>query len=37
MCKWEAKRYLDRLRNDFHSEYAKLQVMLDDGKIFADA
>ena len=37
MCKWESKRYLDRLRHDFHSEYTKLQVTLDDGKVFADA
>ncbi|MBP5519838.1 MAG: S-ribosylhomocysteine lyase [Treponema sp.] len=37
MCKWEAKRYLDRLKNDFHCEYTKLEVKLDDGKIFADA
>ena len=37
MCKWESARYLDRLQNDFHSEYTKLQITLDDGKIFADA
>ena len=37
MCKWESARYLDRLRNDFHSEYTKLQITLEDGKIFADA
>jgi len=37
MCKWESKRYLDRLKNDFHSEYTKLQVKLEDGKTFADA
>ena len=37
MCKWESARYLDRLRNDFHSEYTKLRVTLDDGKVFADA
>ena len=37
MCKWESARYLDRLTNDFHSEYTKLQVTLDDGKVFADA
>jgi S-ribosylhomocysteine lyase len=37
MCKWESKRYLDRLKNDFHCEYTKLQVTLDDGKTFADA
>ena len=37
MCKWESARYLDRLQNHFHSEYTKLQVTLDDGRIFADA
>ena len=37
MCKWECKRYLGRLKNDFHCEYTKLQVTLDDGMIFADA
>ena len=37
MCKWECKRYLDRLQHHFHSEYTKLQVVLDDGKTFADA
>ena len=37
MCHWECRRYLDRLRNDFHCEYEKLQVTLKDGKIFADA
>ena len=37
MCKWECARYLDRLRNDFHSEYTTLQVTLDDGRTFADA
>ena len=37
MCKWECARYLDRLKNDFHSEYTKLQVTLSDGKLFADA
>ena len=37
MCKWESARYLDRLQNDFHSEYAKLKITLDDGKVFADA
>ena len=37
MCKWESARYLDRLKNDFHSEYTKLQITLDDGKTFADA
>ena len=37
MCKWECQRYLDRLKNDFHSEYAKLQITLEDGRVFADA
>ena len=37
MCKWECARYLDRLKNDFHSEYTKLQITLEDGKVFADA
>lgn len=37
MCKWESARYLDRLQHDFHSEYTKLQITLDDGKVFADA
>ena len=37
MCKWESRRYLDRLHNDFHSEYTPLHVTLNDGKVFADA
>ena len=37
MCKWECARYLDRLQNDFHCEYTKLKITLDDGKVFADA
>ena len=37
MCKWESARYLNRLEHDFHSEYTKLQVTLEDGKVFADA
>ena len=37
MCKWECRRYANRLRNDFHSEYSKLQVTLKDGMVFADA
>ena len=37
MCHWESARYLDRLTNAFHSEYTKLQITLDDGKVFADA
>lgn len=37
MCKWECRRYLQRLQDDFHCEYTKLAVTLDDGKTFADA
>jgi S-ribosylhomocysteine lyase len=37
MCKWECQRYLNRLLHDFHCEYNKLQVTLEDGKVFADA
>ena len=37
MCQWESRRYLDRLQHDFHSEYTKLRITLDDGKVFADA
>lgn len=37
MCHWECRRYLERLQNDFHSEYSKLEVSLSDGKTFADA
>lgn len=37
MCQWESRRYLERLQNDFHSEYTKLQINLKDGKVFADA
>ena len=37
MAKWEARRYADRLRNAFHSEYTKLSVTTTDGKVFQDA
>ena len=37
MCKWESARYLNRLQYDFHCEYTKLQIVLDDGNVFADA
>ena len=37
MCHWESRRYLDRLQHDFHCEYTKLRITLDDGKVFADA
>ena len=36
-CKLECKRYLYRLKNNFHSEYTPLEVTLEDGKTFADA
>ena len=36
-AKWEMKRYKDRLETDFHDEYTKLQVVLDNGMKFADA
>lgn len=36
-AKWEMKRYKDRLLNDFHFVYNKLQVSLDNGMKFADA
>jgi len=37
MCKWECRRYLERLQHAFHCEYTKLQIALEDGKVFADA
>lgn len=37
MAKWEAARYHSRLVNEFHCEYTKLEVVLEDGKLFADA
>ena len=37
MCKWESRRYLNRLQHDFHCEYTQLQVTLEDGMVFADA
>ena len=37
ICKWECERYLRRLREDFHCEYKKLSITVNDGKIFADA
>lgn len=36
-AKWEMKRYKDRLENDFHCEYTKLTVDLENGMRFADA
>lgn len=37
MAKFEMLRYAGRLTHDFHSEYTKLNVTLEDGKTFADA
>lgn len=37
MAKWELERYRERLLNDFHSEYSKLSVELENGMRFADA
>ena len=38
MAKWEAKRYIERLQNDFCCEYPGLvRPMSDDGKTFFDA
>ena len=37
MCKWECHRYKYRLQKEFCCEYKKLEVTLNDGKIFADA
>jgi len=37
MCKWYLRRYKERLLNDFHSEYTKLEVYLDNGMKFADS
>ncbi len=37
MAKWEAQRYAERLKNDFHSEYTTLQVYTAQGKVFQDA
>ena len=37
MAKYYAKRYMDTLKTDFHSEYTKLEVYTDDGLQFADA
>lgn len=37
MCKWECRRYLERLQQHFCCEYNKLQVTLQDGRVFADA
>ena len=37
MAKWEAKRYIDRLTNDFHSEYDLLKRADVGGMMFHDA
>ncbi len=37
MCKWESRRYLERLKTDFHCEYTKLVVETGEKMIFADA
>ncbi len=37
MCKWECNRYFERLIRDFHSDYIKLEVKLNNGMRFADA
>ena len=37
MAKWEAKRYIQRLQNDFHSEYARYERPQQDGMVFHDA
>lgn len=37
MAKWECKRYQERLLLDFHCEYTKLNIVLDNGMKFADA
>ena len=37
MAKYYARRYKHQLQTNFHSEYTKLNVTLDDGKVFADA
>lgn len=37
MAKWEAKRYIDRLKNDFHCRYAQIQRPDVEGMAFHDA
>ena len=37
LAKYWAQLYADRLTNDFHSEYTKLEVILDNGMQFQDA
>ena len=37
MCQAYARKYLRWLQEDFHSEYTKLEVTLDNGMQFADA
>lgn len=37
LAKYWAEKYADRLENDFHSEYTKLEVILENGMVFQDA
>lgn len=37
LAKYWAQLYCDRLKNDFHSEYTKLEVILENGMVFQDA
>lgn len=37
LAKYWCRLYCDRLQNDFHSEYTKLEVILDNGMQFQDA
>lgn len=37
LAKYWAALYADRLENDFHSEYTKLEVVLENGMVFQDA
>ena len=37
LAKYWAQLYCERLKNDFHSEYTKLEVILDNGMVFQDA
>lgn len=37
MCKWYLREYRRRLLEDFHSEYTKLKVVLENGMQFADS
>lgn len=37
LAKYWAALYADRLEHDFHSEYTKLEVVLENGMVFQDA